>query len=697
VTILKKRVYEIAKELGIKSTELVKIIHENGYPEITHHSNMVDESIVKSILSDKENNEKPVKKIKDDNTTVKKADKKKTDNKSKEKKSLQEKEIQKKDKTEIPAISQKTETSSNSIVIPSTISVEDLADLIKTPKNKLVFKLMELGIMNIKQPVDFEVASIIAEEFGYSAEMEKEESEEELIFNEEDLDERPPVVTIMGHVDHGKTTLLDHIRKSRVAFGEAGGITQHIGAYKVFLDKKGKKSITFIDTPGHEAFTAMRAHGAKVTDIAILIVAADDSVKPQTIEAIDHAKAAGVPIIVAINKIDKPEANPDRVKQELSNYGILAEDWGGDVIFVEISAKTGQNVQELLDMISLQAEMMELKANYKVPAMGVVIESKLDKGLGPVATILIQHGILKVGQTVVIGQQYGKIRRMRNELNKTIKEAHPSDPVEIAGLSGIPNSGEVLKVIENEKKAKEIAKIKGDKEPTNKVSRASSLDELFTHIKKGEMKYLNLIVKSDVHGSSIAIADAISRLANNEVEVNIVHRGVGSITETDVLLATASSAIIIGFNVRPMSSAIKLAEKNGIEIRSYKIIYEIIEDVKKALSGLLSPDYSENITGHAEVRKIFKISRIGTIAGCYITDGNINRNSRVRLIRNGKEIYEGKLSSLKRFKDDVKEVVQGYECGISIENYNDIKENDIIEAYNIEEVAKQFVAGDNLE
>jgi translation initiation factor IF-2 len=702
VIILKKRVYEIAKEHGLKSTELVTILQENGHPEIKHYSNKIEEDIVLEIIAPKLKNEEPPKPIKH-KEPKKNIEKKEKSKLVKEPVKAQEEPKKKAEKAPIPKQEVKKEEpkeetdTKNKITLPSEISVDALAEKINTPKNKLVLKLMELGVMNLKQPIEFDIAAIISEEFGFNAELESDNDEEEFNFKEEDLEHRPPVVTIMGHVDHGKTTLLDFIRKSRITSGEAGGITQHIGAYKVFLDKKHKKSITFIDTPGHEAFTAMRAHGAKVTDIAILIVAADDGVKPQTIEAIDHAKAAQVPIIVAVNKIDKPEANPDRVKQELSNHGVLAEDWGGDTIFVEISAKTGQNVDELLDMISLQAEMMELKANYKVPAVGVVIESKLDKGLGPVATILIQHGVLKVGQTVVIGEQYGKIRKMRNELNQTIKEAKPCDPVEIAGLSGVPNSGERMKVLGNEKQARELLKSKGKKDTRQKVSRATSLDEIFTHIKNGEIKYLNLIVKSDVHGSSVAIADAISRLTNDEVKVNIVHRGVGAITETDVMLATASSAIIIGFNVRPMSSAIKLAEKNKIEIRSYKIIYEIIEDVKKALSGLLTPDYNENITGHAEIRQIFKISRIGTIAGCYVTDGTINRNCNARLIRDGKEIYNGKLSSLKRFKDDVKEVAQGYECGISIENYNDLKESDIIEAYIIEEVAKEFVAGDNLE
>ncbi|MDD2715990.1 MAG: translation initiation factor IF-2 [Candidatus Wallbacteria bacterium] len=581
------------------------------------------------------------------------------------------------------------------VKLPFEISFNDLCKKLNFSRAELVKKLMSYGITNINLPIDYETSSIIAEEAGFIPEQDKPAEVAVEVFDPRDLEFRSPIVTIMGHVDHGKTTLLDYIRKTHVAEHEAGGITQHIGAYKVILDKHKKKTITFIDTPGHEAFTAMRAHGAKVTDIAILVVAADDGVKPQTIEALDHAKAAKLPIIVAVNKIDKPDANPDKVKQELSNYGIMPEEWGGKTIFVNISAKTGLNVKELLEMIVLQSEVLELKANYKIPARGFVIESKLDRGLGPIATVLVQHGKLKVGQTVLIGSHYGKIRTMRNENMETLKEADPADPVEISGISGVPQAGETFKVVETEKLAKDFLKQKDDIYKT--MSRSTTLEEIFQQIKDGENKTLRLIVKSDVHGSSVAIGDSLAKLGNSEVKVDVVHRGVGAITETDVMLATASAAIIIGFNVRPMSNALKLAEKNKIEIRTYKVIYDIIEDIKKALTGLLTPEKKEKVTGHAEIRAVFKISKIGTIGGCYLTDGKIVRTAQVRLLRDGAIIYTGKLSSLKRFKDDAREVLQGFECGIGIENYNDLKVGDVIESFIIEEIEKTLESGDNLE
>lgn len=687
----KIRIREIAKDVGIHWKEVVEILNNAGYTNISHFNNTIEKDLIDEIFYKKSMDKNKEQDKKEDIVTP---EKKKQKEFKEEKKD--ESKIEKKKKETVDTLGDTKPK--QKILLPEVLTIDEFSKKLNINRNDLVLKLMDAGITDINQPIEYDIAAIISEEFGYDVEMEpSERDEKEEEFPEEDMELRSPIVTIMGHVDHGKTTLLDNIRKTNIAAREAGGITQHIGAYKVKL--KSGKQITFLDTPGHEAFTAMRAHGANVTDIAILVVAADDGVKPQTIEAIDHAKAAGIPIIVAVNKIDKPEANPDRIRQELTNYGLVPEDWGGDTIFVDISAKKGLNIDELLDMIVLQAEMMELKANYNVDARGVVIESRLDRGLGPVATVLIQHGKLRVGNIVIIGKYYGKIRIMKDENGRNQKEALPSEPIEIAGINGVPQAGERMKVVGSEKIAREIIREIEEEKKSCDIKRVTSLDELFARIKSNETKNLNLIIKSDVYGSSVAISDALNRLSNNEVKVNIVHKGVGAITETDVMLATASQAIIIGFNVRPMSSAKKLAEKNKIEIRTYRIIYEIIEDVKKAISGLMEPDYKEKVIGQLEVRAIFKISKIGTIAGCYVTDGIIKRNANVRLIRDGKQIYEGKLSSLKRFKDDVKEVSQGYECGVGIENYNDIKVGDVIEAYIIEEIERNIDDSieDNLE
>lgn len=578
------------------------------------------------------------------------------------------------------------------IVIPETITVRELAEKLNRNPAEIMKKLMGLGIMAaINQTIDFETAEILAAEFDVAVESEKTEEEEllqEIVDDEANLVPRPPVVTVMGHVDHGKTSLLDAIRKTNVVSSEAGGITQHIGAYQVEIE--GEK-ITFIDTPGHEAFTAMRARGAQVTDIAVLVVAADDGVMPQTVEAINHAKAAGVPIIVAINKVDKPDANPDRVKQQLTEYNLVAEEWGGDTIMVPVSAKTGKGIQQLLEMILLVAEMRELAANPNRPAEGVVIESRLDKGRGPVATVLVQKGTLRVGDSILCGLTWGKVRAMVDDRGQRVETAEPSCPVEVVGLEEVPMAGDIFRVVD-EKIAKQVSAMRLDgkkREEQAKTARVS-LDDLFKQIKEGEVKELNLIVKGDVQGSIEALTQSLLRLSTDEVKVNVIHSGVGAITETDVMLASASKAIIIGFNVRPDSKARKYAENEHIDVRLYRVIYEAIDDVKKAMGGLLEPELREVFLGRAEVRAVFKIPKVGNVAGCYVQEGKINRNARVRLLRDGVVLFEGGLASLKRFKDDVREVVEGYECGIGIADFNDVKEGDIIEAYTIEQIPREL-------
>ncbi len=492
----------------------------------------------------------------------------------------------------------------------------------------------------------------------------------------------------MGHVDHGKTSLLDAIREANVIATEAGGITQHIGAYTVNI---GDRKIAFLDTPGHEAFTSMRARGAKVTDMAVLVVAADDGVMPQTVEAINHAKAANVTIIVAINKIDKSGANPDKVKQELTEYGLIPEDWGGDTVMVLVSAKKKEGISTLLEMILLVAEMQELKANPNKKGIGTVIEAELDKGKGPVATLLIQNGSLSLGDYFIAGNTFGKVRGMIDDKGKRIKKAGPSMPVEIQGLSEVPDAGDIFMVVEDEKTAKTISEKRKDKQRLTQIQskQTISLEELFSQIKEGKVKDLNIIVKADVQGSVEAVKQSLARLSNEEVKVNTIHGGVGAITETDVMLASASNAIIIGFNVRPQPMAAALAEKEKVDVRLYRVIYNAIEDIEAAMKGMLEPEYKESVLGHAEVRATFKASAVGTIAGCYVTDGKINRNNEIRVIRDGIVIHEGNLASLKRFKDDAKEVNSGYECGLNIEKYNDIKEGDIIEAFIIEAVPRK--------
>jgi translation initiation factor IF-2 len=571
------------------------------------------------------------------------------------------------------------------------MTVKEFAELISIKVSDVMKKFMELGHMTtINEPVDIDAAMLIAESVGIKLEVMA--VEEELIAEEEaeDLSKlslRPPVVTIMGHVDHGKTSLLDAIRETKVTETEAGGITQHIGAYKVKL--KGK-DIVFLDTPGHEAFTALRARGAKVTDVVVLVVGADDGVMPQTIEAIDHARAANVPILVAINKIDKPEANLQKVRTELAERGILSEEWGGQNIFVEVSAKKRIGIEHLLEMILLQAEVMELKANPDKSAKGTIIEAKLDKGRGPVATVLIQAGTLKVGDNFLAGTSVGRVRALIDDTGKRIQTAGPSTPVEVIGFPEVPAAGAVFSAVDDEKRARQIALTRLQKERQAEMAkrRKLTLDDLYAKIKEGEVKDLNMIIKGDVQGSVEATRDALERITHPQVKVKVIHTAVGGINESDVMLAAASNAIIIGFNVRPEIKASQTAEKEGVDIRLYNIIYEAIEDVKKALEGLLEPTLKEKILGRAEVRQTFQVSRIGTIAGCYVIDGTVSRASDgVRIIRDNIVVYEGKLSSLKRFKDDVREVQTGYECGITIENYNDMKAGDIIENYVIEKIA----------
>lgn len=600
---------------------------------------------------------------------------------------------QKKEKEQLKHIPKRAVLTS--ITIPETITVKDLAEALKKTATEVIKKLMGYGIMaTLNQEIDFDTATIVAEEFGVKAEKAVVVSEEDILFddNEQDdpekLEPRPPVVVVMGHVDHGKTSLLDAIRSTHVIDSEAGGITQHIGAYTVQINGR---NITFLDTPGHEAFTAMRARGAQVTDVAILVVAADDGVMPQTVEAINHAKAANVSIIVAINKIDKPGANPDRVKQELMQHGLVAEEWGGDVICVNVSAKKRENIDQLLEMVLLTADVLELKADPTRQAKGTVIEAKLDKNRGPLATVLVQRGTLKVGDSIVSGTTVGRIRAMMDDKGNAVKSAGPSTPVEILGLPEVPEAGELFYVIQDEKIARQLVEKRKNKlkEEQQKKTARVSLDDLFKQIQEGNVKDLNIIIKADVQGSVEAVKQSLEKLSNSEVRVNVIHGGVGAITESDVTLADVSNAIIIGFNVRPGANVAEAAKNAGVDIRLYRVIYNAIEDIEAAMKGMLEPTFKEVVLGHTEVRQIFKVSGIGTIAGCYVLDGKITRNSDIRVIRDGIVIHEGSLASLKRFKDDVKEVLQGFECGISIERFNDIKENDIIESYTMEEVKRQ--------
>ncbi len=582
------------------------------------------------------------------------------------------------------------------VKVPESITVAELAQRMAVKASDVIKELMNLGMMvTINQALDQDTAALVVEEMGHRVVFEKPEDVEEVIMatiSEEPKGEpvpRAPVVTIMGHVDHGKTSLLDYIRKTQVAAGEAGGITQHIGAYKVHTDHG---DITFLDTPGHAAFSAMRARGAKVTDVIILVVAADDGVMPQTKEAIHHAKAAGVPLVVAVNKIDKPDANPDRVMQELAAEEVVPEEWGGDTQFVKVSAKTGQGVDELLDAILLQSEILELKAPVEGPAQGTIIESSLDKGRGPVATVLVQSGTLKRGDAVVAGAEYGRVRAMFDENGQTVKEAGPSTPVQLLGLSGVPAAGDDLVALPNEKKAREVAEMRREQQRHKRLAeqKAAKLDQLFSRMGEGEVAHVNLIVKADVQGSVEALKEALQKIETEEAKVRIVSSGVGGINEGDANLAATSGAVIIGFNVRADAAARKVIEENGIDVRYYSIIYEVIDDVKKAVAGLLSPEVREEIIGLAEVREVFRSSKFGAVAGCMVVDGVVKRNNPIRVLRDNVVIFEGELESLRRHKDDVQEVKAGTECGIAVKGYNDIKPGDQIEVYERTEVQREL-------
>lgn len=683
------RVHEFSKKYNIPNKKIVDVLTKQGYDVKNHMSVLSDEEIAyleEYFDTDVKKNSKES----NDEYWESEYEKDKFNVKKKKKKgaNLSKTKGNKEDRiSNIPVIN---EVEKNVIYYNDKITVGSIAEQLNKSVSEIIKNLMMLGIFaNVNQVLDRDTVELLANDAGFELkdEIVTDATEfEKIVFedDEKDLVSRPPVVTIMGHVDHGKTTLLDAIRHSRVVNTEAGGITQHIGAYQV---EHNGKTITFIDTPGHEAFTQMRARGAQVTDLTILVVAADDGVMPQTREAIEHARAAKCPIIVAVNKCDKPTANPDRVMQQLSELDLLPEEWGGETIYCKVSALKREGIDELLEMINLVAEMAELKANPKRLASGTVIEAKLDKGRGTVATLLVQNGTLRNGDAIVVGNTYGKIRAMTDDLNRPIEEALPSTPVEVIGLNEVPKAGDNFMVFHDEKEARKIseARAQKSKDAEFKASKPITLDDIFAQIQEGELKELNLIIKADVQGSIEALASSILKINVEGVKINIIRKAVGAITESDVSLAVASGAIIIGFNVRPTGKTRELAKEENVEIRLYNVIYNVIEDIEKAMKGLLDPVYEEKVIGTVEVREIFKVSRIGTIAGCMVTHGQVKRNCGIRLIRDGVVIYQGKLSSLKRFKDDVKEVNQGYECGLTIENYNDIKNGDVIECYIMEE------------
>lgn len=683
----KIRVYELAKEMNMSSKELMEKIGDLDIKVGSHMSSIEsgEADLIKELLTEEIEEEIKIEEVKeelDEESTVSKKGKKNKNNfmnKNNNKTSSKQDEPK------------NTEKGDGLIIdIEENIIVRDLAEKMSVNSSQIISKLIGLGVMATQnQSIDSEVAAIVADEFGFKVNVLSAESDEDdfdLDFEDDskDLQARPPVVTVMGHVDHGKTSLLDAIRDTSVTKGEAGGITQHIGASTVSV---GGKKITFLDTPGHEAFTAMRARGAQVTDISILVVAADDGVMPQTVEAIAHSKAAGVPIIVAINKIDKPGADLDRIKQELSENGLLPEDWGGDTITVPVSAKQRTGIEDILEMILLVAEMQELKANPNRTALGTIIEAQLDKGRGPVASVLVQKGTLKVGDMVVSGTASGRIRAMFDDRGKKVKKATPSIPVLILGLSEVPNSGDLLYVVEDEKRARSIADARKDQiREQLKVTHKVSLDDLFERIKQGEIKDLNIIIKGDGRGSIEALAQSLEKLDTEEVRINIIHGGVGGITESDIMLASASNAIVIGFNVRPNLNAIDVAKKEEVDIRTYRVIYEAIEDIQAAVKGMHAPKIVEEVLGRAQVRQTFRLPNGNSIAGIYVQNGKITRNAKVRLLRDDVVKFDGDVSSLKRFKDDAREVLTGYEAGIGLENYNDLKEGDTLEAYILKEV-----------
>ena len=686
----KVRVYEYAKEIGKQSKDIIKVLRESEIEVSNHMSMLTEEGLAKldSIFKAKKEEPKAEKVASNQNQSDTKKHKKKKNKKEKNKKS------NKQQPAIIEAPTEET-ISEDTILVRDGMTVGELSEVLSVSSTELIKKLfMELKIMaNINQSLTLEQIELIAMDYGKEIQEEVEINKEDLDLyfevedEEKNLKERAPIVTIMGHVDHGKTTLLDTIRNTRVTAGEAGGITQHIGAYQV---RTKDKKITFLDTPGHAAFTTMRARGAKITDVTILVVAADDGVMPQTIEAINHAKAADVPIIVAVNKMDKPQANPDRVMNELVEYGLISEEWGGDTIFVPISALKGEGIDELLENILLVTEMQELKANPNRLALGTVIEAKLDKGRGAVATLLVQNGTLNVGDPLVVGNTYGRVRAMINDRSKNIHTAKPSTPVEITGLQDVPNAGDRFVVFGDEKTARQIGEKRQQQyiETTRQANSAVSLDTLFEQMKQGEMKDLNIIIKADVQGSVEALAMSLAKIDVEGVNVRIIHTGVGAINESDITLAVASSAVVIGFNVRPDNNAKQMAATEQVDIRLHSIIYKVIEEIEAAMTGLLDPEFVEKVIGLAEVRQVYKVSKIGTIAGAYVTEGKVSRDGKVRVIRDSVVIYEGEIDTLRRFKDDVKEVQSGYECGMTVENFNDIKEGDVFEVYIMEEVKK---------
>lgn len=724
----KIRVREIAKELGKNNKEIMEVLEANGVEGKTAASNLDEEHInlIKNHFAKEDSSKKENKGNRDnkngqnrsnnggnkennrggqkdnrsgnngnrDNKNGQKDNRSHNKNNNNNNRNNKNNKNNKNSNAPKQQPPKKEEPTIKNITLPEAMTIKELADMIKTPAAQIVKKLFMQGVMATpNHEIEFEQAAEIALEYNYIAELEEKVDVIEELLREDEEDEslmveRPPVICVMGHVDHGKTSLLDAIRSTNVTRGEAGGITQHIGASVVTYNDK---RITFLDTPGHEAFTSMRMRGAQATDIAILVVAADDGVMPQTVEAINHARAAGIEIIVAVNKVDKESANVDRVKQELAEYELIPEDWGGSTIFVPVSAHTGQGIDELLEMILLTSEVLELKANPKRNARGIVIEAQLDKGRGSVATVLVQKGTLRVGDSIVVGSAHGKVRAMTDDRGRRVKEAGPSTPVEIIGLNDVPNAGEIMIETDNEKIARSMAEefIAYNREKMLADTKARlSLDDLFSQIQAGNVKELNLVVKADVQGSVEAVKQSLTKLSNEEVVVKVIHGGVGAINESDVILASASNAIIIGFNVRPDNMAKEIADREKVDLRLYRVIYNAIEDIENAMKGMLEPIYEEKVIGHAEVRQTFKASGIGTIAGSYVLDGVIKRGCRVRITREGELIFEGDLASLKRFKDDVKEVKAGYECGLVFEKFNDAKEEDIIEAYEMVEVPR---------
>ncbi|MCB2307711.1 translation initiation factor IF-2 [Clostridium estertheticum] len=689
----KVRIYELAKELEVTSKELINVLFEEFSIKAKNHMSVIEEEdaeLIKELYSDENSGLKDNK-----NETVEHYENLANEDANK----VVIRKRGRKGRDELGSGNNAVEPIDDEVVvIESTITVKDLADTLKRPYVEVIKQLIFIGVMaGMNQEIDFATAEKVIEKYGALAVL--KDLEEGKIADDEDIEEndaelgtdkKPAVVTVMGHVDHGKTSLLDCIRKSKVTETEAGGITQHIGAYTVNIN--GEK-ITFLDTPGHEAFTAMRARGAQITDIVILVVAADDGIMPQTKEAINHCKAANVPMIVAINKIDRPGANIDKVKQELTEHGLVAEDWGGDTICVPVSAHTKEGIDTLLEMILITAEMLELKANTKRHAKGTVIEGKLDKGRGPLATLLVQNGTLHTGDSIIVGSTYGRIRAMFDDKGKKIKTAGPSIPVEILGLSDVPSAGDRFNVIKDEKTARNMAEARKTnlREEHFQASNRVSMENLYNQIQEGSVKELGVIVKADVQGSVEAVRQSLEKLSTDNVKVRVIHSGVGAITETDVVLAAASNAIIIGFNVRPDNNAAIVGEKEKVEIKTYRIIYDALDDIKLAMLGMLDPVYKEVVLGRVEIRQIYKVSNVGTIAGSYVLTGKITRNSSVRVLRNGIVITESTLASLKRFKDDAKEVAAGFECGLSVEKFNDLKEGDIIEAFIMEEIKPKLV------